>query len=213
MEDKSEYSEPFIDAILNEDKIVKIGEWYININMQTEKVYVISEDENNAYQSLLSNSNRNIKVFSINDDVLDHLTNKTAPEDRGCGGIGGYDQVSPKVYVVGSTWYQSEMHFNRFGVYFTLKGGFDSNDLAGFATEVFVEFKPAGLWCERRPCGADKQKSRNDDSIRKTNTVRYQYKFYENVRNLNGYYFYCKTKVNYNGTDYLTSFVGNSVNY
>lgn len=109
--------------------------------MPTETVLAISDQEENAYQALLQQSSRAFKIFNTGDDVLDHLANNTTPQDRGCGGIDGRDHVSSIYYINGNTWYKTEMHFNRYGVYFVLKGGFDSNDLTGIGGTVLVEIK------------------------------------------------------------------------
>lgn len=211
--DESEYDEPFMDAIMNEAKVVKIGEWFIYIDAVSETVLTISANEQDAYQSLINESSETIKKFSVEDDVLDHLANNTDPQDRSCGGIGGDDFISTKVYVVGSTWYESEMHFNRFGIYFVLKGGFDSNDLAGLGSGIELQFLAPELWCEKRPCGAGDVKTRNTAPISYSGVHQADFKFYENVKNLNGYYFYCRTKVTYASVNYYTNYVGNSVNY
>ncbi len=207
------YKDEFMDNIMNPDMVVKIGEWFIYVNPENETVKAISDKESNAYQSLLNNSNRTIKNFSIGDDVLDHLKNNTIPQDRACGGIGGFDQTSAKVYVVGSTWYESEFHFNRFGIYFVLKGGFDSNDITGFGSGIELQFMAPELWCQRRPCGAGTIKTRSTAPIPYAGVHQADFKFYDDVRNLNGYYFYCRVKVNYGASTYYSSYVGNSVNY
>ncbi|WP_139134333.1 hypothetical protein [Crocinitomix algicola] len=197
-----------MDAIMNSDQIIKIEDWFIHVDMESESVFTVSAKEENAYKSLKNRTNRNMKTFSISDDVLDHLKNGTHPNERGCGGIGGRDKISPKIYIDGSTWYRSEMHFNRFGVYYVLKGGFDSNDIAGFGGTVKLEIKGPEGWCQRRPCGEDKIKTVDSQEFNYTGTHQNSYKFYQNVRNLNGFYFYVRTKV----AGLSTSWTGDKIN-
>lgn len=176
--------------------------------MPTETVLAISDQEENAYQALLQHSSRAFKIFNTGDDVLDHLANNTTPQDRGCGGIGGRDHVSSRYYINGNTWYKTEMHFNRYGVYFVLKGGFDSNDLTGIGGTVLVEIKGPQAWCQRRPCGPSKIKTVAAQNLNYTGYHEKSYKFYQNTRNLNGFYFYVRTKV----AGITTTWEGDNVN-
>lgn len=72
---EEEFDDEFISTILNSNKCVKIGEWYIKINPQTRLVYCCSDQINNAYSLVCAedSSNPNVIVISIEEDVLDEL--------------------------------------------------------------------------------------------------------------------------------------------
>jgi len=203
------YQDEFMDAIMNAEKVVKIGEWFIYIDTELEVVKAISDKEANAYQGLLTNSNRTIKIFSTGDDVLDHLANNTSPDDRSCGGIGSYNDPSSIVTGAGVNHYAYVKLF-RAGVYFKLSFGFETNSAVPSVTTKRMEIMGPEGWCQRRPCGADKITVRDAGDIGANLSTNYTYqnKFYENVRNLNGYYLFVRLKVD----NAYTSWTGRNIN-
>ncbi len=205
--ENSEYEERFMDAIMNEDKIVKIGEWFIYIDMPTEQVLVLSETEENAYDALLAGSNEEIKEFSTGDDVLDHLGNNSLPQDRDCGGIdGGTYPSSAQIYNGISFW--SYVKFFRAGVYFRLTGGYESNAIAYTYFNKSMEIQGPQAWCNRRPCESGTISTYPAGSISTGYNNNYVFELYENVRNLNGYYFF--VRANWQGV--VTNWAGRNVN-
>ena len=193
---RSTYQDPFMDAIMNKDQIVKIGEWFVSVDLPSEKVLVISESETDAYQQLLVGSGQDIREFNIGDDVLDHLIENSSPQDRGCGGIGG-GTYSSNVVSGGGVNHQAYVKFFRAGIYFKLSCGFNTNVGYPSSTAKSMEVLGPEGWCKRRNCGSGTIKTLSSGVLNSNlnNNVYYQYKFYENVRNLNGYYFYVRLKV------------------
>jgi hypothetical protein len=64
----------FLLSILNEDKIVQIGQWIIKVDLESEIVSALSEDNINFYNDLVNDvDNDSIFQFSTDDDVLDLL--------------------------------------------------------------------------------------------------------------------------------------------
>ncbi len=204
----STFDEPFMDAIMNEDQVVKIGEWFIYIDIPSEKVLAISDMEVNAYNTLITKTGRNLKEFNIGDDVLDHLENNTSPQERSCGGIGGGTYVS-NTLVIGSWFTEAYVDFFRAGIYFNLKAGAAPSS-PGVAT-MTIEVQGPEAWCERRPCGDDKI-STSPAGAKNSGSGMFVWPFYTNVRNLNGYYLFARLKVNLGGTIYYTNYAGRNIN-
>jgi hypothetical protein len=69
-------------SILNQDGIVEIGDYRIQYNPFTDKVLVLHRNHfRSSYQALLDKdeSNPNIFVFTVDDDVLDYFTDNNYP--------------------------------------------------------------------------------------------------------------------------------------
>ena len=64
-----------LTKILNEDRIVKIGENYIKVDLPTEQVLVLNENNASEYEKLVNNdiTDSHIMVFSTDEQVLDLL--------------------------------------------------------------------------------------------------------------------------------------------
>lgn len=67
----------FLKTILNADGITKIGDYIIKVDMASEKVLVLKNEDIQYYDDLVSNnfSNTKIVVYSTNDEVLELLAN------------------------------------------------------------------------------------------------------------------------------------------
>lgn len=203
----STYDEPFMDAIMNEEQIVKIGEWYIYIDIPSEVVLTLSETEENAYASLLNRSNRNIREFNIGDDVLVHLRDNSSPQDRACGGIGGGTYTSSTKNYNGINFW-SYVKFFRAGVYFRLTGGYESDAAAYTYFYKSLEIKNPQAWCKRKNCGSGTTTTWPAGSFSTGYDNSYVFELYENVRNLNGYYLY--VRAHWPGVS--TDWVGRNIN-
>lgn len=222
--EESEYDEPFMDAIMNEDKVVKIGEWFIYIDIPLETVLAISESEENAYSSLLDLSNRNIKQFNIGDDVLDHLANGTTPQDKGCGGIGGgtypaYSNIN-NAQIIGSVGntdirLNTGVKFFRAGVYFRLSSLYELWPNVSGINGIFninVQVRGPQGWRKRRPCNSKSIGTIAQNTITINSSSRTgQSTFYSGVRNLNGYYFFVRSRCTNCGTGW-TPYGGRNIN-
>lgn len=237
--EQSEYDEPFMDAIMNEDKIVKIGEWFIYIDLPSETVLALSDDEENAYSSLLDKSNSHIKKFSVGDDVLEHLLNNTDPNAEGCGGIGGGTYPcypSPetsqivKTYANGNVWRLDPfVKFFRSGVFFKLSsqfqvyrfttatsssGGQALRNIESGDIEVQMFIRYQGWW-KKRPCRSNSIGTHSGGyHFSESIYGKGKRTVYSGTRNLNGYYLYVQGRVKYeDGTYTIASpYGGRNVN-
>lgn len=79
-----EIKDDFIASILDENRIVKIGDWFIKINPKQEVVLAIHEKENNAYNSLVkaNDESNTIHKFSTADNVLEYLSHPEQINNR-----------------------------------------------------------------------------------------------------------------------------------
>ncbi len=79
-----------ITEILNEDKIVKIGDHLIKVDLHTERVLVLPYEFANEYADLVNNNtnNEHIIVFSTDDEVLSLL------EGNSSGTINGRTEIA-----------------------------------------------------------------------------------------------------------------------
>ncbi len=69
-----ELYDDFLLSILNEDKIVQIGQWVIKVDMESGLVSALSEDDIIFYDDLVNDAiNDKIYRFTTGDDVLDLL--------------------------------------------------------------------------------------------------------------------------------------------
>jgi len=216
-----------LESILDENMIIKIDEWFIKINILDETVTAVSETEINAYEDLLSGQNRNIKIFSTGDDVIDHLQNNTSPDDRSCGGIGGgtypsysapYNGQIIKTFSNGVVWRLNPyVHFFRAGIWFRLSSQYEvhryptSSSTSGgqvvsnitsenITIEMFIRSPKA--WWKRRPCNSSSIGTKNS-GFHYSDSVHGHGKktIYGGIRNLNGYYLYVQGRARYsNGT-------------
>jgi len=65
-----------LPKILNEDKIVKIGKYFIKVALEEERVYVLEDSYQAEYNDLVTNiPNDHIQLFSTEDEVLTRLAN------------------------------------------------------------------------------------------------------------------------------------------
>jgi len=83
------FEEEFIGAILNANRVVKIGEWFMSINPESDKVFVVSDEIEGALELVMEEDDKlnSVIVFSTDDDVLEILkvNNGDTPHGLGCG--------------------------------------------------------------------------------------------------------------------------------
>ena len=205
--EESEYNDPFMDAIMNEEKVVKIGEWFIYIDIPSETVLALSDSEENAYTALLERSNRSIRKFSTGDDVLDHLANNTNPQER-CGGIGGGTYVSNTLWI--GTWFtEAYVDFFRAGIYFRLKAGAAPSSSGVFNQTIEVMGPEA--WRRRKPCSGGSVGT-SPAGLKNSGSGNFVWAFYTGVRNLNGYYLFARLRVETTSGTVFTTFAGRNIN-
>ena len=117
----------YFKSILNPDLVVQIGEDIFRVNPQKQRVFVLKATLPDQYPDLLAENeaNPNIRVFSTGQNVLDLIENpalSTATENQFCkeSGIGGYDRATGLLPVSGNLGMEGKLHFNRFGIYYSL---------------------------------------------------------------------------------------------
>ncbi len=70
----SDIDDEFLSAMLDKNQIVKIGKWFLKVDMKAEKVFASSEE--NGYTIVLNGRDLDkLHIFSTSDDVFDYLNN------------------------------------------------------------------------------------------------------------------------------------------
>ena len=127
------FDDDFIQTILDVNQIVKIGEWYVRLNPETQKVYATSDKNSNAYELVLREDADNEKVydFSFDESVLEYLNDPESLEDRkfwcgetGVGWVSEYeyfnslDLNNPSLQVNSN---KLTLKNHKWGIYFKIK--------------------------------------------------------------------------------------------
>ena len=178
----------FLPTILNEDKIVQIGKWIIKVDIQNEKVFVLSEENEKFYNDLKENiNNKNIYVFSTEDDVLDLLeegvkgTIKDGQLKRwGCSAVGRRNKWKRYNYFAPET--EIQVRYHRAGIYYSL-----------FAAAQYYGGQPTGSQAtyfsmkinySYKKCGNRKGSGNKSISRRLLTNSKYRYRVYSGGRRL-----------------------------
>lgn len=116
----------YLAVILNQDLVVQIGSNLYRVNTRAKSVFVLPAAYIAEYKDLVTENlaNTHIKVFSINDDVLDIMEDGAEPQKAlfcNESGIGGKESISNQVSI-GNTGFQFWCYndFNKFGIYYSL---------------------------------------------------------------------------------------------
>lgn len=143
-------SNDLLSSILNEDGLVSIGDYYFKVNLATETVYALETRFENEIGDLNHENemNRNIMIFSTDDDVLDLLASGSKGTSNGrtklfCGESGargkkddGFD-ASP---FDENYRHDNKIVYQKAGVYFSLQA------------KTKVQYKGwTGLWGDGGP--------------------------------------------------------------
>lgn len=121
------FDDEFMDAILNADQVVKIGDWFIRINPETKKVYAGSSTVENAYDLVINEaaSNESVLTFATRDNVLESLPNEGMMQKNGlCGESGVGEREHGDYYGNVGPWNSTNYCFLRhkkFGIYFKIQ--------------------------------------------------------------------------------------------
>ena len=125
-------NDDFFSSLLNEDGVIQIGKFLYRINLETGLVAVLSEANLAEYADLVSmnKKNKNIRIFTTQDDVIDLAESGAESTAKSCGGIGGgtytsYDNGSDGLKIVtlenGNVWrLNAIVEFEPLGVLFRL---------------------------------------------------------------------------------------------
>jgi hypothetical protein len=132
----------FIETILDENQIVKIGKWHIRLNFDSKKVFVCSSENKESYKLVLDENVDSGKVyeFSFEDEVLEYLKDedsliqkkwfKRCKERKAKS---KYDKTNiHRIFDYNGIYIEAELEskYRRYGIYFTLvsNGILASND-------------------------------------------------------------------------------------
>lgn len=78
----NDIEDEFLATMLDKNQIVKIGKWYIKVNMQSEMVLASSELD--GYNIVLNNKEQDkLYTFSTSEDVFDYLNNSELLHAKG----------------------------------------------------------------------------------------------------------------------------------
>ncbi len=194
----SEFNQEFLDAILNADRIVQIGDWLIKINPSDEKVWTVPTSNPNAYEDLLAESGDGVISHDIGDDVLYQLSNDGLAEDRGCGGIGGHPSLRRGDLIPQEIALEATVEFRRFGIYFDLKTWVEFENFTSSALNsdihLTLQIKAPEAWRKRRPCRSrdvgTSPSGNKDFAFGKA----VDWTFYSGSRSLNGYFLFARAR-------------------
>lgn len=130
-----DFDSDFIEAILNKDRVVKIGKWFVKINPKTQKVYALSDEFTHEYSLLVADNpqGRHIHQFTTDEDVIELLQNESLLNSRGlfCGESGAsnhpFSQTRYFAFVPANSYPASRYEFPckvtylKLGIYYSLK--------------------------------------------------------------------------------------------
>lgn len=121
------FDDEFMNAILNADQVVKIGDWFIRINPETKKVFAASSSIENAYDIVAreTESNNAVLTFATRDNVLEALPQEGMMQKNGlCGESGVGEREHGDYYGNAGPWDPTNYCFLRhkkFGIYFKIQ--------------------------------------------------------------------------------------------
>lgn len=123
------FGDEFMDAILNADQIVKIGDWFIRINPETKKVYAATSSVENAYELVAreTESNSSVLTFATRDNVLELLPREGMTSNKSlCGDDGVASREDEDWYTTGEggpTDNSNRCHLKhvKLGIYFNIR--------------------------------------------------------------------------------------------
>jgi hypothetical protein len=184
----------FTKAILNKDAVVKIGNWFIKIDMKRQLVYLHKNIDENSYNNLVSQKSENIFTLSTEDDVLDYLKDETLltskKKDWFCGESGqGHGSKEKNWFEYCPDYeYKFKSSYWTIGIYKVLKLGFYHNNLGG--SDDVTDFSLEYRYSYKKKC-----REAGGGAVQYPSNVTYNYtadnlvvKFYQGTRSLSKYY-------------------------
>jgi len=225
--------EEMFGKLLNGDGVIIIGEYAIKIDLPKQSAFVTKKVNLTAnYNDLITGktSNKDVKAFSTNDDVIDILLDGLTFK---CGGSQGFNELSEIFGPEGFDLYGGEMvtfraRYFKSGIYFAvrIKGYQHPNDLGLYGSTPKLQFEIQSdnpnwkaMRMRPRPCSNNNNvyhtgglRDFNGSGVWSSDQLgRYQvWKGYERVRGLNGYRIWIRGYIN----DQLssTTWIGREVN-
>ncbi|MCT4582921.1 MAG: hypothetical protein N4A35_16025 [Flavobacteriales bacterium] len=205
----------FIVNILNQDNIVKIDQWYLKLNFETEKVYAVPAETTNAYQLAANEKTTNGSVyeFSFEDEVITLLEEgqyqgqSTFCSDRRASSRSHLTPVH-RIITHGNIYVNGELRsdYKRYGVYFTLisEGALVSNDL-NFNSKTTMWFYLSNCSYEIRCGGSQTGRTYPTNyptyfNVVNSSTVIGRYRWYGGSKQLKSYDYKVKMRIDHTYT-------------
>ncbi|MFY0688957.1 MAG: hypothetical protein JXQ90_17435 [Cyclobacteriaceae bacterium] len=132
----------FLDALLDQNQIVRIGDYFIKIDLPNEKVYVLPDYNSEEYDDLVSVNlqNNNIMVFSTDDEVIHLLEEGSTGTQNGrtefCSESGARDDFGDEYWcypedICDDDRIHLAAHYLKSGVWFTLNAKMEHQTKGG----------------------------------------------------------------------------------
>lgn len=189
----------FLGKLLNPDGVIQIEDHIYKVDLPNEKVYVIEiKNKETDYNDLVAgnSSNKNVSVYSTDDDVL-HAVKEGVVEK--CGGIGSFDKSTSKISPPPChdlIPFDCRIRFFKGGIIFNLYAEANAYYASIGFYNMYLELNP--VYYVKRPCGSS-------NTTGPYNVVNYQssigaslyqkFQSYQGSRNLNQCQFRARVKV------------------
>jgi hypothetical protein len=204
----------YLAQILNKDNVVQIGTYLYLVDMAVGKCYALPAANKAEYADLVNKDthNANIKEYSTTQDVL-YITQGNDGEDR-CGGVGSSTDTSPGPNVDLGLGYtaSARTQMTTAAVFFSLKGVTQITPSVNGLYTLYLQVKDPEGWRKRRPCNSGTIGTTTPGDKGFVTTSYKEWEFYSGSRNLNGYYFFVRAKVVYNGQTLYSNYGGRNIN-
>ena len=220
--DSIQEMDDYLGQLLNEVGIVQIGNYIYKVNLQSEKVFVLAVSNSSEYQDLVNENvaNKNIRKFSIDDDVI-YIAESDEPGEK-CGGSSDFDVSRDISDQSNGNFKFSARHFKA-GIYnrIVIRGiheyfgySWPSQNYDSMKFEVHVDSYWQSLRARRRPCNGGSA-TYHQGGVRAfplwsntSSTAAKHFNVYEGTRALNGYRVWVRGEITINGTKYNTDYFG-----
>jgi hypothetical protein len=199
--DNDDIPDEYFSSLLNQDKIIQIGDYIFKIIPQQEKVLMLPVRYINEYPDLLREniSNRNIKIYSTTEDILDVLGGNTSGKAKkaGCKEPGINSHSSGWIFFNhGADLRRARAKYFQAGIFFSLFAeiypAFNQQFLFAFGnTWGYIHYKQKCGW------GADYATISSGNANTQGNQ---RYQSYKGTKNLTNMFF--KFRVLLNGTSF-----------
>lgn len=205
----------FFAEIINSDGVVQIGDNVYKVDLSNGIVGVINSTNISEYTDLVSlnATNKNIRRFTTQDDVIELAESGAESKTRSCGGIDGTEQVTSVVDfgTVNGVLRRCQASVTHFvgGVYFRTTARF----VPATAGIIYTDLKIQGpqAWAKKRPCGSGDIMT-SASGVKKSGTTQQIWELYQGSRNLNGYYLFARIKCTLNGIVLYSTWAGRNIN-
>lgn len=148
-----------LGQMLNEDGLIRIGDYLFKINLFNDEVRVISFKDGDDYQtarSVINNNSKDVLIFSTSDDVLYMLNDTQNNTGTRCGGIGGgvypsYEHPYQGLCIYSSystpvVWYLIPyVKFFRAGIFFKLSSNFEIWQYPNISDTIHGQVVPSAI--------------------------------------------------------------------